>query len=107
MSPVRIQLPLPDTRFSYDTWGSPAVVDDVLLAVVAKPCIIWPVGQAVKTSPFHGGNPGSIPGRVTKQDKSEPYAGGRRVRICLLYSELTLWDDTSRGNIECRMQRKS
>ena len=38
-----------------------------LLAVVAKPCIIWPVGQAVKTSPFHGGNPGSIPGRVTRK----------------------------------------
>lgn len=26
---------------------------------------IWLRGQAVKTSPFHGGNPGSIPGRVT------------------------------------------
>ncbi len=26
---------------------------------------IWPVGQAVKTPPFHGGIPGSIPGRVT------------------------------------------
>ena len=25
----------------------------------------WPVGQAVKTPPFHGGIPGSIPGRVT------------------------------------------
>ena len=25
----------------------------------------WPVGQAVKTSPFHGGNMGSIPVRVT------------------------------------------
>ena len=25
------------------------------------------LGQAVKTSPFHGGNPGSIPGRVTKK----------------------------------------
>ena len=24
-----------------------------------------PYGQAVKTPPFHGGNPGSIPGRVT------------------------------------------
>ena len=24
-----------------------------------------PYGQAVKTSPFHGGNPGSNPGRVT------------------------------------------
>ena len=26
---------------------------------------IWPHGQEVKTSPFHGGNPGSIPGGVT------------------------------------------
>ena len=25
----------------------------------------WPVGQEVKTSPFHGGNMGSIPVRVT------------------------------------------
>ena len=25
-----------------------------------------PYGQAVKTPPFHGGNPGSIPGRVTR-----------------------------------------
>ena len=24
----------------------------------------WPVGQAVKTPPFHGDNPGSSPGRV-------------------------------------------
>ena len=27
---------------------------------------IWPHGQAVKTSPFHGGNSGSIPDGVTK-----------------------------------------
>ena len=27
--------------------------------------LIWPVGQAVKTPPFHGGNAGSIPARVT------------------------------------------
>ena len=27
---------------------------------------IWLRGQAVKTSPFHGGNPGSIPGGVTR-----------------------------------------
>ena len=26
----------------------------------------WPVGQAVKTPPFHGGNTGSNPVRVTK-----------------------------------------
>ena len=27
----------------------------------------WPHGQAVKTSPFHGGIPGSSPGGVTKK----------------------------------------
>lgn len=38
-----------------------------MLAVLAKLCIfIRPIGQAVKTSPFHGGNPGSIPGWVTR-----------------------------------------
>ncbi len=26
---------------------------------------LWPVGQAVKTPPFHGGNTGSNPVRVT------------------------------------------
>ena len=29
-----------------------------------------PVGQAVKTPPFHGGNMGSIPVRVTRKRKS-------------------------------------
>jgi hypothetical protein len=29
--------------------------------------IIWPLGQAVKTPPFHGGNTGSNPVGVTKQ----------------------------------------
>ena len=28
-------------------------------------CGVWPVGQAVKTPPFHGGNTGSSPVRVT------------------------------------------
>ena len=51
-------------------------MDDVLLAVVAKPCIIWPVGQAVKTSPFHGGNPGSIPGRVTRKPADAKASAG-------------------------------
>ena len=27
--------------------------------------VTWPVGQAVKTTPSHGVNPGSIPGQVT------------------------------------------
>ena len=29
--------------------------------------LIWPIGQAVKTPPFHGGNRGSIPLWVTKK----------------------------------------
>ena len=28
--------------------------------------LFWSYGQAVKTPPFHGGNPGSIPGRITR-----------------------------------------
>ena len=32
--------------------------------------LLWPHGQVVKTSPFHGGNPGSSPGGVTTRDTS-------------------------------------
>ena len=42
-----------------------------------------PVGQAVKTPPFHGGNMGSIPVRVTKKEairKDGFFFGGRRPR---------------------------
>ncbi len=31
----------------------------------------WPVGQAVKTPPFHGGNTGSNPVRVTFNQKKQ------------------------------------
>ena len=31
-----------------------------------RPGALWPVGQVVKTPPFHGGNMGSNPVRVTK-----------------------------------------
>ena len=41
----------------------------------AKPCRVWPHGQAVKTSPFHGGNPGSIPGGVTKNSRMHLHPG--------------------------------
>ena len=43
----------------------------------------WPVGQAVKTPPFHGGNTSSILVRVT--NKSELFAYGRWVRIFVLW----------------------
>ena len=32
-----------------------------------------PVGQAVKTPPFHGGNMGSIPVRVTKENTARMF----------------------------------
>ena len=33
-------------------------------------CHAWPGGQAAKTPPFHGGNTGSIPVRVTRKEKT-------------------------------------
>ena len=44
---------------------------------------MWPVGQAVKTPPFHGGIRGSIPLRVTKRPRGvavnmPPCHGGER-----------------------------
>ena len=65
MSPVQIQLPLPGYRVSLRYLGASAIVGEEKLAVLAKLCTFWPDGQAVKTSPFHGGNPGSSPGGVT------------------------------------------
>ncbi len=44
-----------------------------------------PVGQEVKTPPFHGGNMGSSPVRVTKQIKSELCSYGNSVRIFCFY----------------------
>ena len=43
-----------------------------------------PVGQAVKTPPFHGGNSSSILLRVTKRNKSELFRKSKLVRICFL-----------------------
>ena len=48
VSPVQIQVPLPCST------GCESI-----------PCLIWPVGQVVKTRPFHGCNMGSSPVRVT------------------------------------------
>ena len=49
-----------------------------------------PVGQVVKTPPFHGGNMGSSPVRVTKANKSEPYLPGWRwVRILLYFRAIS------------------
>ena len=53
MSPVRIQSPLPaPVRWKH-------------LTGTRQGFSIWPVGQVVKTRPFHGCNMGSSPVRVT------------------------------------------
>ena len=38
----------------------------IILSYFKGKILLWPVGQAVKTPPFHGGNTGSNPVRVTK-----------------------------------------
>ena len=47
--------------------------------------MIWPVGQAAKTSPSHGENMGSIPVRVTKTNVSELLCDKQSVRIRFLF----------------------
>ncbi len=57
-------MPMPNTEVKLpsadDTWRATAWESRT------PPVFFRPYGQAVKTPPFHGGNPGSIPGRVTK-----------------------------------------
>ena len=48
----------------------------------------WLHGQAVKTSPFHGGNPGSSPGGVTRQVKGEPVSIRRRIRFYCVFQNI-------------------
>ena len=45
-----------------------------------------PVGQAVKTPPFHGGNMGSIPVRVTKKEVTFVYQ-----KLLLFLSKPQAW----------------
>ena len=40
--------------------------------------VFWPRGQAVKTSPFHGGNTGSIPVGVSSHGQSADYKSEAR-----------------------------
>ncbi len=63
-------VPMPNTEvklFSADgSWGIPPVrVGRCQADHIGHYYKIWPVGQAVKTPPFHGGNTGSNPVRVT------------------------------------------
>ena len=56
VSPVQIQVPLPDPKRRHRAvfWDFPSGVSRPAWAT-------WPVGQVVKTPPFHGGNTGSSP----------------------------------------------
>ena len=47
-----------------------------------------PMVKRPKTSPFHGGNPGSSPGGVTKQVKGEPVSIRRRIRLYRIFKTL-------------------
>ena len=51
----------------------------------------WPRGQAVKTSPFHGGNTSSILVGVTKQIKGEPVSFRRRLRLLRVLLEMVMF----------------
>ena len=44
---------------------APKILGGKLPGKIGHCRFIWPHGQVVKTSPFHGGNPGSNPGGVT------------------------------------------
>ena len=54
----------------------------------------WPGGQAAKTPPFHGGNTGSIPVRVTKNKKN------RRRGACFFILHVTLKQGIEQGGVE-------
>ena len=72
-------VPIPNTEVKLlsaeDTWWAAAWESR------SSPVIfLRPHGQAVKTSPFHGGNPGSNPGGVTNT-ACEAGGTGRRARF--------------------------
>ena len=55
--------------------------DDLSAREVKGGTTTRPHGQAVKTSPFHGGIMGSNPVGVTRQVKGEPVSIRRRIRL--------------------------
>ena len=77
----------------------------------ARRCrLFWSYGQAVKTPPFHGGNPGSIPGRITKiqetfrglffieiSTKTQSYQGFRAFATDPLRPTQTMFKSTKLG----------
>ena len=59
---------------------------------------IRPIGQAVKTLASHAGNSGSIPGWVTKRNKSELFRKSKLVRICFLLLNFHIDAVSERGH---------
>ena len=47
--------------------------------------ITWLRGQAVKTSPFHGGNTGSIPVGVIYHSDNRSIVAKRMIKLCILF----------------------
>ena len=58
--------------------------------------LFWSYGQAVKTPPFHGGNPGSIPGRITKKQ------WGSDESHCLYLTPIAWLRAVTRGYVRLR-----
>ena len=65
---------------------------NIILRNCSRPAwATWPVGQVVKTPPFHGGNTGSSPVRVTTWRHSSAgralasHARGHRFEFCCLH----------------------
>ena len=58
-------------------------------------CHAWPGGQAAKTPPFHGGNTGSIPVRVTRKEKT-----GTQVSVFSFLINICIKQGIEQGGVE-------
>ena len=55
----------------------------------------WLLGQAVKTSPFHGGNTGSIPVGVTRKCKTSEIKNKKVLTNTKAYGKITKLFETN------------
>ena len=74
--PLPRKIPLPQNIFS--AFSKKGLHFSEIYAII--PLLKRPVGQAAKTSPFHGENMGSIPVRVTKRSPTEPLERSNKKR---------------------------
>ena len=61
---------------------------------------IWPRGQAVKTSPFHGGNTGSIPVGVTEYKIFVMYADVAQLAEQLICNQQVIGSSPIIGSLD-------